>query len=91
MISPLNTRSTGAEDAGIASTLWDKIRILKSFRFKKGLKTFLFFRPQFFKTSRPSKAKTKTAFAKTRTSENGLNAGLKTKTGLKDYITDWFY
>jgi len=39
-------------------------------------------RPQFFKTSRPSKAKTKTALAKTKTSKNVL----KTKTGLEDYV-----
>jgi len=29
----------------------------------------------------------KTALAKTKTSKNGLKAGFKTKTGLKDYIT----
>jgi len=45
----------------------------------------LVLRPQFFKSLRPSKVKTKTktALAKTKISKNGL----KTKTGLKDYIT----
>jgi len=46
----------------------------------------LVLRPQFFKSLRLSKAKTndyETALAKTKTSKNGL----KTKTGLKDYIT----
>jgi len=63
--------------------------ILRSFRSKKGLKTFLVLRPQFFKSLRSSKDKTKTALAKTKTktSKNGLKTGLKTKTGLKDYIT----
>jgi len=37
--------------------------------------------------------KTKTALAKTKTktSKNGLKTGLDTKTGLKDYITGWYY
>jgi len=43
---------------------------------------------KFFKSLRPSKVKTKTALAKTKTSKNGFKTGLKTKTGLKDYITD---
>jgi len=36
-----------------------KIRILRSFRSKKGFKTFLVLRPQFFKSLRPSKVKTR--------------------------------
>jgi len=49
-----------------------------------GLK--MVFRPQFFKISRPSKAKTKnkTALTKAKTSENGLKASLK------DYISVTF-
>jgi len=42
----------------------------------------LVLRPQFFKSLGPSKVKTKT-----KTPKNGLKTGLKTKTGLKDYIT----
>jgi len=46
-------------------------------------------RPKLFKTSKPSKAKTKAALAKTKikTSKKGFTTGLKTKIGLKDYIT----
>jgi len=43
----------------------------------------LILRPQFFIYLRPTKVKTKTVLAKTKTSKNGL----KTKTGLKNYIT----
>jgi len=45
-----------------------KIRILRSFRSKKGLKT-LVLRLQFFKFLRSSEVKTKTALAKTKTSK----------------------
>jgi len=41
------------------------------------------------KSFRQSKVKTKTALAKTKTKTS--KNGLKTKTGLKDYITDVFY
>jgi len=51
----------------------------------------LVLRPQFFKSLRPSKIKTKTknntALAKTKTSKKGLKTGLKSKTGINDYIT----
>jgi len=49
----------------------------------------LVLKPQFFKFLRPSKIKTKTksALAKTKTSKYGL----KTKTGLKNYITGTNY
>jgi len=45
------------------------------------LRSFLSKKRHFFKTTRPSKAKIKTALAKTKTSKNGV--------GLKDYITSY--
>jgi len=47
----------------------------------------LVLKPQFFKSLRPSKVKTKTALAKTKTSKYCL----KTKPGLKDYIAGLAY
>jgi len=49
----------------------EKNYYLRSFRSKKGPKTFLVLRLQFFKSLRPSKVKTKTktALAKTKTSK----------------------
>jgi len=55
-----------------------KIRILRSFRSMKGLKTFLVLRPQFFKTSRPSKSKNKTKIL-----ENDLRPVLRSSPVLK--------
>jgi len=49
--------------------------------------TFLVLRPQFVKSLRPSKVKTKTKTTLAKTRPRPQKNGLKTKAGLKDYIT----
>jgi len=55
----------------------------KSCEYGKDLFACFVLRPQFFKSLRPSKTKTALSKIKIETSKNGL----KTKIGLKDYIT----